>query len=139
MTFINTAITALLSILLTATLPDLAAALDQRLIGAWATSASDCKEIFEASAGKLTFRRPINKFTSAFIVDPRNVSGVNQTCSIGQVSSKGGYLNIRLECRDAISFIPMDARVKILSDTEISWGDAASDPTIDAKYERCVR
>jgi hypothetical protein len=127
----------LLSILITSITSDVAEALDQRLIGAWASSASDCKELFEGRAGRLSFRRPINNFTSAFIVGVREVVAVNQTCTINGVSSTADYLKLKLECRDSISYIPIDARVKILSDARISWGDAASDPSIDAQFERC--
>ena len=123
---------------LAATETSLADALDQRLIGAWAPSASECKEIFETKAGALTFRRPINTFDSAFIIRNRDVQGVNGSCHIDNISSNNGSLRIKLDCRTAISFLPVDARVKILSETKISYGDFSSDPTIDATYERCV-
>jgi hypothetical protein len=112
--------------------------LDQRLIGAWATSASDCKDVFETQNGRLDFRRPVNTFISAFIVGEREVRGVSQSCRIEGTSSMKGYLRVKLECHDAIGFLPTDARVKIISDTQISYGDAASDPTVDAKYVRCL-
>ncbi|HXW19292.1 MAG TPA: efflux RND transporter periplasmic adaptor subunit [Roseiarcus sp.] len=113
--------------------------LDERLLGAWAPSASDCREVFDSEAGKLTFRRPVNTFISAFIVGEREIHGVNGSCRIGRVSSMGGYFRIKLECSDAIGFLPIDARIKILSDTRISYGDVSNDPSIDAMYERCSR
>jgi len=48
-----------------------------------------------------------------------------------------GYFRIKLECSDAIGFLPIDARIKILSDTRISYGDVSNDPLIDATYEKC--
>jgi hypothetical protein len=111
--------------------------LDQRLIGAWATSVSDCKDVFEAKNGRLDFRRPVNSFISAFIVGEREVRGVSQSCNIEGVSPMKAYLRIKLDCQNAIGFLPTDARVKIISDTQISYGDVASDPTVDAQYVRC--
>ena len=112
--------------------------LDQRLIGAWATSASDCKDVFESKNGKVDFRQPVNTFISAFIVGEREVRGVSQSCRIEGASPMKGYLRIKLECRNSIGFLPTDARVKIMSDAQISYGDVASDPTVDATYVRCV-
>jgi hypothetical protein len=116
----------------------IAGQLDQRLIGAWATSASDCKDVFESKNGKVDFRQPVNSFTSAFIVGEREVRGVSQSCRIEGASPMKGYLRIKLECHNSIGFLPTDARVKIMSDSQISYGDVASDPTVDATYVRCV-
>jgi len=117
----------------------LANALEERLAGAWAQSESDCKEVFEAKAGSVTFRQPVNTFISAFIVKGQDVTGVNGSCHINSASSsENGYLRLKLECRTAISFLPMDARVKIMNATQISYGDFSSDPTIDATYQRCT-
>jgi multidrug resistance efflux pump len=119
--------------------PGRADALDERLIGAWAPSISDCKDVFERQGGNLTFRRPANTFISAFIVGEREIRGVNGSCRIGQVSSMEGYFRIKLECSDAIGFLPEDARIRILSDAQISYGDVSNDPSIDQTYERCSR
>lgn len=117
----------------------LANAFDERLEGAWAQSASDCKEVFETRAGSVIFRRPINTFISAFIVKGQDVEGVNGSCRMNDISSAAnGYLRLKLECRTAISFLPLNARVKILSPTQMSYGDFSSDPTIDATYQRCA-
>ena len=114
-------------------------ALEERLAGAWAQSESDCKEVFETRAGSVVFRRPINTFISAFIIKGQDVEGVNGSCRINDTSSsENGYLHINLECRDAISYLPINARVKILSATQLSYGDFSSDPTIDSTYQRCA-
>jgi hypothetical protein len=111
---------------------------DPRLIGAWAPSAADCKEVFEAQGGNLTFRQPVNTFISAFVIGEREIRGVNGFCRVGQSSSADGYLRIKLDCTDRIGFLPVDARIKVISDHEISYGDASNDPSIDATYERCA-
>jgi len=116
---------------------NMAGGFDPRLIGAWAPSASDCKEIFETQGENLTFRQPVNTFTSAFIVRERDIRGVNGSCRIGQSSSADGYLRMKLDCTAGIGFLPVDARIKVISDNEISYGDASNDPSIDATYERC--
>lgn len=114
-------------------------ALDQGVAGAWAQSASDCKEVFETRDGGVRFRRPTNTFISAFIIRGRNVEAVNGSCHINDTSpAENGYLRMKLECQDAISFLPLDARIKILSATQMSYGDFSSDPTIDSTYQRCA-
>jgi hypothetical protein len=110
---------------------------DPRLMGAWAPSASDCKEVFESKGGNLTFRQPVNTFISAFVVGEREIHGVNGSCRVGQSSAADGYLRIKLDCADRIGFLPIDARIKIISDHEISYRDASNDPSVDATYERC--
>jgi hypothetical protein len=110
---------------------------DPRLLGAWAPSASDCKDAFEPQGGSLTFRQPVNTFISAFIVQERDIRGVNGNCHIGQASTAEGYLRLKLDCSNRIGFLPVDARIKIINDNEISYGDASNDPSIDALYERC--
>ena len=110
---------------------------DPRLRGAWAPSAADCKEAFESEGGNLTFRQPVNTFISAFIVGESDIRGVNGSCRVGPSSTADGYLRVKLDCANRIGYLPIDARIKIINDHEISYGDASNDPSIDATYERC--
>jgi hypothetical protein len=111
--------------------------IDSRLLGAWAQSASDCKQTFENRGGKVSYRQPIDTFSVAFIIGPSEIRGSTGSCRVGRVSSAKGYISIALECNNSVGFLPMNARVKILSSTQITYGDAADDPILDATYEKC--
>jgi hypothetical protein len=114
-----------------------AQALDARLNGAWATSDAQCKAIFETRGGVAAFKRGINVFDTAFIIRGGSVQGVNGSCRIGQSTPISGAFRIKLSCQDRIGFLPIDARVKVVSPTQITYGDFANDPLIDAPYVRC--
>jgi len=124
--------------LFAATDTSIADTVEQHLAGAWVQSSSDCKDVFESEADAVTFRQPVNKFISAFIISGKNVQAVNGTCHIGDASpEKDGYWRIKLDCQDEITFPPLDGRVKIFSDVKMSYGNFSSDPLVDATYKRC--
>jgi hypothetical protein len=112
--------------------------IDNRLLGAWAHSTSDCKQIFENRDGKVTYREPIDTFTVAFIIGPSEIRASTGSCHVGRISSAKGYISIALECNNTVGFLPLTARIKILSSTQISYGDAADDPLLDATFEKCA-
>jgi hypothetical protein len=112
-------------------------AMDSRLLGAWAQSPPDCKQIFEHRDGKLTYRQPIDTFAVAFIIGPSEIRASAGSCRVGRVSSAKGQISIALDCNNSVGFLPMIARIKILSSTQMTYGDAANDPILDATYEKC--
>jgi hypothetical protein len=116
----------------------LADAIDSRLLGAWAQSASDCKQIFELRGGILTYRQPIDTFAVAFIIGPGEIRASTGSCRVGRVSSAKGYISMALECNNSVGFLPMKARIKMLSKTEMTYGDDANDPVLDTTYEKCA-
>jgi hypothetical protein len=113
--------------------------IDNRLLGAWAQSTSDCKQIFEHRGGKLTYRQPIDTFAVAFIIGPSEILASTGSCRVvGRVSSAKGHISMALECNNSVGFLPMNARVKMLSSTEMTYGDAANDAILDTTYEKCA-
>ena len=116
----------------------MADAMDSRLLGAWVQSVSDCKQIFESREGRLTFRQPIDAFSIAFIISPGEIRASTGSCRVGRISSGSGYISMALECNNSVGFLPINARVKIVSSTEITYGDAANDPILDTTYEKCA-
>jgi hypothetical protein len=111
--------------------------LDSRLLGAWVQSSSDCKQIFETRDGRLVYRQPIDAFSTAFIIGPNEIHATTGSCRVGRVSNAKDYISIALECDNSVGFLPLKARVTIRSSTEITYGDAANDPVLDATYEKC--
>ena len=112
--------------------------IDNRLLGAWAHSTSDCKQTFENRDGKVTYREPIDTFSVAFIIGRSEIRASTGSCQVGRVSSAKGYISIALQCNNTVGYLPLTARIKILSSTEITYGDAADDPLLDATFEKCV-
>jgi hypothetical protein len=132
------AATATLLLLASSTTSNLAQAgqLDHRLMGAWAPSASDCKEVFQSRNGKLVFRQPVNSLYTAFIISPRQISATTGQCRVDNVVVKDGHQIASLNCRNGIGYSPISARFKIVNENEITYG--SSDSTIlDSNYERC--
>jgi hypothetical protein len=131
---------ATISLLLLALLisPARADPLDQRLLGAWAPSGSECKELFESKGGRIAFRQPIDTFTTAFIIRPPEIRATTGSCRLGNASSAKGYLTIPLSCENSVGYIPLSARVKIISATQITYGDAGVDPLLDSTYKKCA-
>jgi hypothetical protein len=111
--------------------------LDGRLLGAWVPSGSECSKIFQGPRRAPVFKQPVDTFTTAFIIGGREVRASTGSCRIGKVSSEKGYTNISLSCDNAGGYLPLSARVKIVSATEITYGDAAVDPLLDALYKKC--
>jgi hypothetical protein len=112
--------------------------IDNRLLGAWAHSTSDCEQTFENRDGKVTYREPIDAFSTAFIFGPSEIRGSTGSCQVGRVSSANGYISISLQCNNTVSYLPLTARIKILSSTQMTYGDAADDPLLDATFEKCA-
>jgi hypothetical protein len=116
--------------------PAAAAQLDRRLIGAWAQSASDCKEVFETRNGRTTFRQPVNNFINAFIIGAHQISATNGLCRVGGVVAKDGHFIASLSCNNSIGFGPVRARFKVINEDEIMYG-STDDPLLDSAYVRC--
>jgi hypothetical protein len=113
-----------------------AAQLDRRLMGAWAQSEADCKQVFETRNGRATFRRPVNGFITAFIIRPKEIVATTGQCRVGGVTTKGDHLVASLSCKNSIGFAPVSARFKVVSENEIMYG-STDDPLLDSAYVRC--
>jgi hypothetical protein len=111
-------------------------AVDQRLLGAWAQSKSDCA-MFETKNGKIAFRQPINEFVPGFIISQGGIVATGGQCAIGKVSSSGDQITMSLSCNNSVGFAPVTGRFKIVSENEIVYG-ATDNPILDTNYERCL-
>jgi hypothetical protein len=61
-------------------------AIDSRLVGAWAPSASDCARLFQRRGGVLSYRQPVDKFAQAALIEPQHILGPASTCRVRNVA-----------------------------------------------------
>ena len=78
----------------------LAAALDPRLFGAWASSAADCQKLFVRSGGALTYRRPVDQFAQAVIIEPGQIRSPTGVCRIVSAARDKNGVAVSLDCQD---------------------------------------
>jgi hypothetical protein len=113
-----------------------AAAIDPRLIGAWTSSAADCQKLFERKAGRLTYRRPVDQFAQAVIIESGQIRAPTGVCRIvGMARDKNGAA-VSLDCQDSISFRSEVVHFKIRSGAEIVYSPTG-DPSLDTTYQKC--
>jgi hypothetical protein len=112
-------------------------ALDAGLVGAWATSESDCPKIFERRGGALAFRAPIDKFAQAVIIAPQQILLPAGPCRVQGVShEKGGVIKVSTECTDTISYTSQTVEIKVKSGGEIVYSPSG-DLTLDTTFVKC--
>lgn len=113
-----------------------AAAIDPRLVGAWASSAADCQKLFERRGGALTYRQPVDQFAEAFIIEPGQIRAPTGACRIASVARNKEGVAVSLDCQDSISFQSQTVHFKIRSGGEIVYSPTG-DPSLDTTYQRC--
>lgn len=113
-----------------------AAAIDPRLVGAWAGSAADCQKLFERKDGGLTFRQPVDKFAEAFIIEPGQIRAPTGTCRVVSATHDKDGLAVSLDCQDSISFQSDTIHFKIRSGAEIVYSPTG-DTSLDTTYQKC--
>jgi hypothetical protein len=114
----------------------LAATLDPRLFGAWASSAADCQKLFVRSGGALTFRRPVDQFAQAVIIEPGQIRSPTGVCRVVSVGRDKNGVAASLECQDSISFRSETVHFKIRSGGEIVYSPTG-DASLDTTYLKC--
>jgi hypothetical protein len=113
-----------------------AAAIDSRLVGAWAGSAADCQKLFVRSGGALTYRQPVDRFAEAFIIEPSQIRAPTGACRIVGVARDKNGAAVSLDCHDSISFLSETVHFKIRSGAEIVY-NPTGDPSLDTTYQKC--
>ena len=111
--------------------------IDAGLIGAWATSTSDCARIFQKRNGVISYRQPVDKFAQAAIIGPQRILGPASDCRILSVAHVKGALSLDVECKDSVSYTSLTAGIKILSATEIVYSPTP-DQTLDTTFVKCA-
>ncbi len=91
----------------------LADPLDPRLLGAWATSASECSTLFEKSDGEWKYRAPVDKFAQAAIFQPGELLVPAAVCRILDIVNTENGIAIKAECNDSVSIHTQSTTIKI--------------------------
>jgi hypothetical protein len=115
-----------------------AQAMDQRLRGAWAASASDCSRLLQTRGGAWSFRPKTNQFEQAYIISGNKVMSPAGSCSIARASQAKDKSELRLTCKNSVSYMTMDVRVTLQSDTQMTYG-YTGDAVLDVSYVKCAR
>ena len=117
--------------------PESAPSSVRELIGAWASSASDCGRLFQRSGGALAYRQPIDKFAMAAIVaSPQQVLLPASTCRVQSASQEDGALKLRTECMDSISYTSRTVEIKLRSKTELVYSPSGN-PVLATTLTKC--
>ena len=110
---------------------------DNRLDGAWATTAATCEEVFTKRNGALTLKRTKEGW-SAFIIRGNRLNGANATCSVKSSKQKGDVTTLLLECADRIMFDTITVSVRFKEDGTFVRFDPEF-PEVETSYHRCDR
>lgn len=114
-----------------------AESIDSSLIGAWTTSASDCARIFQKKNGVISYRRPVDKFARAAIIQSRRIAAPAGDCRVLDVAHLKDSVSVKAECEDSVSFVTQTVRIKIQSPTEIIYSPTG-DQALDTTLIKCV-
>ncbi len=90
----------------------LADTIDPSLIGGWTTSASDCARIFQRKGGVLSYRKPVDKFAQAAIIEPQQILAPASACRVLSIAHIKGALSLNVECEDSVSFLSQTVQIK---------------------------
>lgn len=110
---------------------------DNRLDGAWTTSAASCDEVFVKRKGKLALKRTSEGW-SAFIVRGDRIDGANATCRVKSAKQKGDVTTFLLNCADKIIFDTMTVSLRFKDDGTFVRFDPEF-PEVETSYHRCDR
>jgi len=114
----------------------LAAEMDSRLTGAWATSPADCKKLFVRGGGGFAFRQPVDQFAQAAIITPGAIVMPNQTCQVTGSAHENGLTKLEFQCRDTISYTTQSVEIEVKSDASMVYRPNG-DKTLDTALIKC--
>lgn len=86
----------------------------QALQGAWTTDAAACASTFTSAGGGPAFRADADLFASAFIVSGKRIRTPLASCGIRSIRRDGDWLELRLQCENAVSTAPVVARFSLV-------------------------
>jgi hypothetical protein len=110
--------------------------LDPRLIGAWLTSSADCKKVFESKGGNISFRPPVDEFSQAFIIRPRQVIAPGGQCRITSIARDGDTTSVGMDCNNTVGFGQVAAKFIVTGATTMQQ-QPGGNPLLTQSYEKC--
>ena len=91
------------------------------LVGAWATSASDCAKVFERRGNNWVYRQPIDRFTQAALIASRRIVSPTGDCRVTGVSRVNDVISVAGVCQTSVTFANQTAKIKIIGKDEIVY------------------
>src|SRR4051812_35777450 len=95
--------------------------IERELLGAWATSASDCDKLFERHGNGWAYRHPINKFAQAAIIEAGRILAPTSTCEVRSITRKNSVLSVTGMCKDSMSYTKQTAQITVKGNDEIVY------------------
>jgi len=108
----------------------------EQLVGAWASSEADCTRLFQRRGKALAFRRPVDQFAQAAIVESLRIRLPSAVCQVESASHEGGALKLDAECQDSVSYTLRTVHVKLRSNTEIFYSPTGN-PVLGTALMKC--
>ena len=114
----------------------LAKSLDPRLLGAWVSNNSDCKDVFVTKGGHTVYKAPVDQFVRAFLITPGQIVAPSGACRISSVSRDGDVSTAKAACHNTVGFANLTAKFTVKSDTEMQEEPDQND-MLTATYTKC--
>ncbi len=107
------------------------------LSGAWVEQGVECDKVFVSKGGRLVFRKPVDAFTSAFLVSGPQVIGPEASCRIVGTKAHGDRTVLFLGCATSVALGRTATIVKLGSDGFLyRYFDSAD--LVGDRYQRCA-
>lgn len=113
-----------------------ALASQERLQGAWATSAATCDQVFAKRSGRLVFNRKSAEGWSGFIATGKHIRSPNASCDVISSKQKGDALTFLLGCENEIIFENVSVSIRFKPDGSLVRFDPEF-PEVETNYHRC--
>jgi hypothetical protein len=110
--------------------------MERELLGAWATSASQCAQIFERQGGIWVYRPPIDEFAQAAIFKAGQILTPTLTCEVKDIARTNDVLSVTGMCKDSMSYTSQTARIMVKGKDEIVYSPTG-DPALNTDLQRC--
>lgn len=110
---------------------------EARLQGAWSIDSGICAQVFTFKDGKPRFLKEEGIIASGFIVDGRNVRGLQESCRVtgSRLAAQAGR-TLSLNCLTSVSDMSRSETVRLQDDDTLVVVDPAM-PDIPITYYRC--
>ena len=110
--------------------------MERALLGAWATSASDCAKLFERRGDNWVFRKPVDEFSQAAIIEPGRILGPAETCEVKHITRANDVLSVTGVCTDSVTYMDQTAQITVKGKDEIVYSPTG-DPALNTDLRRC--
>jgi len=110
--------------------------MERELLGAWATSASDCAKLFERQGDNWVYRKPIDEFAQAAIIETGRILAPSGACEVKDITRTNDVLFVTGVCNDSVSYMNRTAQITVKGKDEIVYSPTG-DPALNTDLQRC--